>query len=101
MAQELVAHGLSSPAPDAHLWYLRSRRLGELDFLVEWPFGKVLPIEVKSGKAYKRHSALSAALRTENYGLERAFVLHEGNVETDGSVTYLPMYMTGCVRRDG
>lgn len=82
-----------------NLWYLRSRKLGELDFLVEWPLGKVLPTEVKSGKSYKRHSALSAALRVGNYGLERAFVLHEGNVETDGRMGYLPMYMTACIGR--
>lgn len=99
VAQELAAHGLGSPAPDAHLYFFRSRRLGELDFLAEWPQGRVLPIEVKSGKAYRRHSALSAALEVENWGLERAIVLHEGNVEADGKVAYLPMYMTICLGR--
>ncbi|EJW89143.1 hypothetical protein EVA_22750, partial [gut metagenome] len=41
-----------------------------------------------------RHSALSKALEIENYGIERAVVLHEGNVEVDGKVVYFPMYMT-------
>lgn len=52
------------------------------------------PLEVKSGKSYRRHSALSKALEIENYGIERAVVLHEGNVEVCGKVAYLPMYMT-------
>lgn len=52
------------------------------------------PLEVKSGKSYRRHSALSKALEIENYGIERAVVLHEGNVELCGKVAYLPMYMT-------
>lgn len=99
VAQELTAHGLGSPSPDAHLYYFRNRKLGELDFLVEWPQGHVLPIEVKSGKSYRRHSALSAALNVENYGLDCALVLHEGNVETDGKVSYLPVYMTMCLGR--
>ena len=94
VAQELAAHGLRSPYPDMHLFFFRSRRMGEIDFLAEHPRGATLPIEVKSGKGYKRHSALSNVLRTENYAIERAVVLHEGNVERDGRVDYLPMYMT-------
>lgn len=62
--------------------------------MAEWPQGHVLPVEVKSGKSYKRHSALSAALEVENYGLERGFMLHEGNVDVADKVSYLPVYMT-------
>lgn len=53
-----------------------------------------MPLVVKSGKSYRRHSALSKTLEIDNFGIERAIVLHEGNVETDGRVAYLPMYMT-------
>ena len=52
------------------------------------------PLEVKSGKSCRRHSALSKALEIENYGIERAVVLHGGNVEVCGKVAYLPMYTT-------
>ena len=100
VAQELVAHGLCSPSPDRHLYYFRSRKMGELDFLAEWPGGRVLPIEVKSGKTYKRHSALTRVLGVENYGLDHACVLCERNVEHDGKVTYLPIYMTMFMLRE-
>lgn len=99
VAQELVAHGLCSPAPDRHLYFFRNRKLGELDFLIEWPRGRVTPLEVKSGKSYQRHSALSAALATDNYHLSCGLVLHEGNVEHVGAVYYLPMYMTMFLAR--
>lgn len=46
VAQELKCHGFD-------LYYYNNNRLGELDFLVEYQ-GKVLPIEVKSGKDYGR-----------------------------------------------
>ena len=40
------------------LYYFNSKKQGELDFVVEYK-GKVLPIEIKSGKSYKKHSALN------------------------------------------
>lgn len=85
VAQELRAHGFP-------LYYFKSRAMGELDFVVEHPPTKILPIEVKSGKSYKRHSALTKVLSTPNYGIDEALVLCEGNVEVEGGVTYLPVY---------
>lgn len=89
VAQELACHGFD-------LLYFKNRAVGELDFVVQTR-GRVVPIEVKSGKGFKRHSALTKVLATENYGIERAIVLHEGNVECDGAVSYLPPYMTMCL----
>lgn len=89
VAQELACHGFG-------LAYYKSRSIGELDFVVQTR-NRVVPIEVKSGKGYKRHSALTKALRTENFGIERAIVLHEGNVEHDGKILYLPAYMAMCL----
>lgn len=94
VAQELVARGLCHPAPDRHVFFYRSRKLGELDFVFESSDHRAVPLEVKSGKSYRWHSALSKTLEIDNYGIERAVVLHEGNVETDDKVAYLPMYMT-------
>jgi predicted AAA+ superfamily ATPase len=95
VAQELTAHGF---APR----YFKNRKIGELDFVVQWPYDRILPIEVKSGKDYKRHSALNNILKPEtNYGISRAVVLHEGNVEVDGKIVYLPIYMVFCLEAQG
>lgn len=59
--------------------------------------GKVVPVEVKSGKSYKRHSALTNVLATENYGIERAIVLCEDNVSSEGRITYYPIYMVAFI----
>lgn len=86
VAQELKAHGR-----DLH--YYRNKNRGEIDFVCELGGGFVLPIEVKSGKDYKRHSALNNVMSTPNYKIERAIVLCEENVSVDGKVAYLPVYM--------
>lgn len=82
--------------------FFRNAKQGEVDFVVEVG-GEVLPIEVKSGKAYKRHSALSNVLSTENYGIRRAVVLCEDNLQAEGRVTYCPVYMAAFLgeRREG
>ena len=90
-AQELVAHG-HTPR------YLASKGTGEVDFVIESTrTGQVLPIEVKSGKDYKRHSALSNLLGDPARGIARAVVLHDGNLEVKSAVHYLPIYMAGVV----
>ena len=48
IAQELTSHNVS-------LYYYKNNRIGEIDFVSEIN-GKVVPIEVKSGKNYKVHS---------------------------------------------
>lgn len=85
VAQELKAHGFD-------LYYYNSKRLGELDFVVEY-YGNVLPIEVKSGKDYERHNALSNVMSSAEYALPEALVLCNGNVRVDGKVVYMPIYM--------
>lgn len=84
-AQELKAHGLN-------LYYYNSKKFGELDFVIEYK-GKVLPIEIKSGKDYKRHSALSNIMEISNYQINEAFVFTNYNVEVKGSFVYYPIYM--------
>jgi predicted AAA+ superfamily ATPase len=87
VAQELAAQGFD-------LYYYRNKKRGELDFLIETHDGRTLPIEVKSGKAYKRHSALRNLLSVPQYHFDEALVLSEANLETDGPITYLPIYLT-------
>ncbi|MDO5436249.1 MAG: AAA family ATPase [Clostridia bacterium] len=90
-AQELKAHGFE-------LYYFNSKKQGELDFLVEQN-GAVLPIEIKSGKDYTKHAALSNVMANPDYAIPEAYVFHNGNVSTAGKVTYLPIYMLMFVER--
>lgn len=85
VAQELKAHGFD-------LYYYNSKRQGELDFVVEHR-GKILPIEVKSGKDYERHHALSNVMASTEYDIDEGLVLCNGNVQTKGRVVYMPIYM--------
>ena len=85
VAQELVAHGLEP-------YYYNSKKRGEIDFVIEND-GKVLPIEVKSGKGYVYHRALSNIMDCEEYDLPEALVLNNDNITVEGSVSYLPVYM--------
>ncbi len=85
VAQELKAHGFK-------LYYYNSKKYGELDFVIEYK-GKVLPIEVKSGKSYQRHSALNNIIDVPNYAIDEAYVLSNYNVEVKGNITYYPIYM--------
>ncbi len=87
VAQELAAHGHA-------LRFFRNKTMGELDFVIESGQGWALPIEVKSGKDYKRHSALTKVLASPNYQIAEAVVLCEKNVEVEGKISYLPAYMS-------
>ncbi len=92
IAQELTAHGFP-------LYYYNSHKFGELDFVIEH-HGKSLPIEVKSGKSYERHSALNNVLSVENYNLEEGVVLGDCNIKHIGKILYLPVYMVMFLSND-
>lgn len=85
VAQELNAQGYT-------LYYYNNKRQGELDFVVERN-GEVLPLEVKSGKDYERHKALSNVMNSLTYNIPQAYVLCNDNVKQVGKITYLPIYM--------
>ena len=63
-----------------------------MDFVVEYE-GQILPIEVKSGKYYERHNALSNVMASSEYRISEALVLCGGNVEVKEKVVYMPIYM--------
>jgi len=92
VAQELYAKGFP-------IFYYNSNRLGELDFVIEYN-GKALPLEIKSGKDYTRHSAIDHCLNNPEYGMEEAIVFANCNISTDGKVTYMPVYMVMFLERD-
>ena len=93
VAQELVAHGFS-------LYYYNSKKFGEVDFVVADKNDTVLPIEVKSGKNYYRHKALSNILKVKNYHLKTGYIFGSGNVEVQDNLVYSPIYMIGQLSND-
>ena len=84
-AEELTAHGYT-------LFYYNSKKFGEIDFLIE-DSGKVVLIEIKSGKDYYRHNAMDHVLNYEPYGIDDGYVFCCGNIERKGKTTYFPIYM--------
>lgn len=91
VAQELKCHGFD-------LYYYNNNRLGELDFLIEHE-GKILPLEVKSGKAYERHAALNNCMNNPRYAIEEAVVFCNENVKVKENVKYYPIYMVGFIKK--
>lgn len=87
VAQELLAHGFK-------LFYYDNKQKGEVDYLIDdYNSLRVLPLEVKSGKDYTRHRALTKFLSNEEYAIKEAFVLsNERMVYEKGGVTYIPVY---------
>ncbi len=90
VAQELNTHGFP-------LYFYNSHKNGELDFLIEQDL-RVVPIEVKSGKDYYVHSAISKAAENPEYDVEIAYILANCNVSLEGKMLYLPVYMCTFIR---
>ena len=74
------------------MYFYTSHKNGELDFLIEQGMS-VVPIEVKSGKDYYIHSALSKALSNPDYGIKKAYVLSNSNIRQEDRVIYMPVYL--------
>ena len=91
-AQELHAHGWK-------LYYFSSKKQGEIDFLLEQET-KIIPLEVKSGKDYSRHVALTNVLANPEYPISQAIVLCNDNLSTKGNITYAPIYMLMFIQKD-
>lgn len=87
VAQELRAHGFK-------LYYYDNKKKGEVDFLInDYSTTQVLPLEIKSGKDYKEHSALSKFLDEKEYNIHQAIVFsNEPRVWQDNGIWYMPIY---------
>ena len=87
VAQELKAHGFN-------LYYYDNKANGEVDFLIDdYDTLSVVPLEVKSGKNYSKHSALNHFLETKAYNVQKAYVLsNERAISHKGKITYIPIY---------
>lgn len=93
-AQELRAHGFKD------IYFFNSRKQGELDFLIPTS-NEVVPIEVKSGKDYTTHAALTKVLDNKDYGIRQAYVFSNANVTVEGRIAYMPIYMLMFLKKDG
>lgn len=91
VAQELVAHGFTP-------YYFNSKKRGELDFVIEQN-GKVLPIEVKSGKDYTVHRALANIMNCGEYNLPDAIIFNNDNLQRKNKLIYAPIYMIMFLER--
>ncbi len=87
VAQELRAHGHK-------LFYYDNRKHGEVDYLIDdHTLMTAHPLEVKSGKDYKVHSALNNLLANSDYNILAGTVIsNERKVWQEGKVTYMPVY---------
>lgn len=92
VAQELFAQEIIP-------FYYKKTDIGEIDFLIEQE-NKVIPIEVKSGKDYKKHASLNSLLNKKEYEFDKAFVLCPYNIEKAEHITYLPIYMTSLLKKE-
>lgn len=92
VAQELSAHGYKP-------FYYDNKKLGVVDYLIDnYTTLSVMPLEVKSGKDYKVHSALDRFVSNPDYGVNEAIVFsNSGEVVKDGKITYLPVYYVMCL----
>ena len=61
-----------------------------MDFVIELG-GRVLPIEVKSGKDYETHRALSNIMDCGQYDLSEAVVFNNANLRVAGKIVYAPV----------
>ena len=87
VAQELKAHGFS-------LYYYDNKQNGEVDYLIDdYENMTVSPIEVKSGRDYKIHSAINKFISNKSYNVSKAYVFsNERNVFEENGIIYLPIY---------
>ena len=84
-AQQLKSNGFT-------LYYFDKQKVGEVDFVVE-QHAELVPVEIKSGKDHRSHRALDHLMAVNEYKLKESFVFCPGNVEAEGKIVYLPLYM--------
>ena len=85
VAQELKSHG-------KRLFYYDNRHKGEVDFLIDdFDSLSVVPIEVKSGRDYRIHSAINNLLAA-NENAKGIVLSNSSKVVQKDAVLYLPIY---------
>lgn len=62
--------------------------------------GALLPIEVKSGKHYRRHRALNRVMGDPDLGVREALILNDDSLKVEGRLFYAPVYMSMFLKSD-
>jgi hypothetical protein len=91
-AEELTAHGF-------RLFFFNNKKFGEVDFLVESE-GKIIPLEIKSGKNYSRHNAINNLLKIKEFDIDKGYVFCNSNVKKEDKITYYPIYMLMFLKKN-
>ena len=88
VASELKAHGYN-------LFYYDNKHNGEVDFLIDdYDSLSCLPLEIKSGKDYKIHSAIDKFIKNKDYNVKKGYVLSNNReIYEENNIIYLPIYM--------
>ena len=72
----------------------------EIDFLVSKTTvtnkHNISPLEIKTGKNYTV-SSIKKFMKKYPDQLNEAFVFHEGEIKCEDGITYLPLFMVGCL----
>ena len=84
------------------MYYYDNKSKGEVDYLVDDnKTMSVVPIEVKSGRDYTIHSALSNFTRNEEYNIDHAYVLYSGReIKQKNKIIYLPIYFVMFIKKN-
>ena len=90
--ENYIAQELTSS--DIKTYYFKNKNIGEIDFLIEYD-SQIVPLEIKSGKDFKKHKALDNLMNSKEYSINKSYILSPSNIEVDKSNIYLPIYMTG------
>ena len=92
VSQLLTAHGFE-------LYYYNNKKRGEIDFVLEYE-DDVYIMEIKSGKTYNRHRALSNIVGENLNGIKKGYVFGNCNVYQDYNIQYYPIYMVDLIRNE-
>ena len=81
------------------LYYYNNKKYGEVDFLIERG-GEVIPLEIKSGKAFKTHSGIDNIIKIRNYNIKEGYVFsNDREIKKEGSLVYFPIYMIAFLKK--
>ena len=97
--ENAVAQMLAAAGHDLYFYSETEDRM-EIDFLLTknklTSRKNIIPIEVKSGKRYLTNS-LDKYRKKYSQQINKAYVLHDGDLKEEDEVTYLPVYMAGLL----
>lgn len=60
----------------------------------------ILPIEVKSGKHYRRHRALNRVIGDPDSTIDEALILNDDTLKVEERLFYAPVYMIMFLKAD-